>query len=77
MTGMDIYFPSVPDPICEPCLAGNMKRIVNKTASHNKELSALVHSDLHGPMPVASRERATSTSVSLWRTRLGSGLSTS
>jgi hypothetical protein len=25
-----------PDPICEPCLAGNMRRIVNKIATHQK-----------------------------------------
>lgn len=47
-----------PDPICEPCLAGKQHPgPIPKTASFRaiKPLE-LVHIDLHGPMPVQTRE---------------------
>ena len=49
------YTPS--DPICEPCIAGKQHRVVNKTATsrHTIPLS-LIHSDLHGPLPVRTPE---------------------
>ena len=45
-----------PDSICEPCLAGKMHRkAVPKVATHQcTQLLELVHSDVHGPLPVAS-----------------------
>src|ERR1700761_3967782 len=37
----------------EPCLAGKQHRHVNKVAtSHAKGLLDLIHTDLHGPVPV-------------------------
>ena len=54
--GVTIQFQVNPDPICEPCLAGNMRRIVNRSATHNKEPLELIHSDVHGPMNVQSQE---------------------
>src|ERR1700761_4007116 len=51
--GIIIHSSSKPDPICEPCLAGKQHRNVNKVAtSHAKGLLDLIHTDLHGPVPV-------------------------
>ena len=45
------------DPICEPCLAGKQHRVINKVATHRyTNPLELIHSDLHGPLPVQSRE---------------------
>ena len=46
-----------PDLICEPCIAGKQTRVdVPKTVnSRRTELLELVHSDVHGPLPVESR----------------------
>ena len=46
-----------PDPICEPCIAGKQTRVdVPKTVnSRRTELLELIHSDVHGPLPVESR----------------------
>ena len=48
------------DPICEPCLAGKQHRIpVPKVALHcSSHPLQLVHSDVHGPLPVQSRHHA-------------------
>lgn len=57
ITGIDITSSTQPDPICEPCLSGKSHRTVNKVATHrSNESLGLVHSDLHGPFPVATQE---------------------
>ena len=56
VTGLDIKSSVSPDPICEPCLAGNQRRIVNKSATRHTTPLHLIHADLHGPMPVQSPE---------------------
>ena len=50
---------TTPDPICEPCLAGKLHRgPIPKVAQHRaSSLLALVHSDLHGPLPVEARQK--------------------
>ncbi|KAL5532213.1 hypothetical protein ACEPAF_5777 [Sanghuangporus sanghuang] len=55
--GMVIKSKSTPDPICEPYIAGKQHRSnVSKLASHRASgLLQLVHSDIHGPLPVQSR----------------------
>ena len=58
VTGLDIQNSgTAPDPICEPCLAGKLHRgPIPSVASHRAtRLLELVHSDLHGPLPVTSR----------------------
>jgi len=42
VTGLQIKSQANPDPICEPCLAGNMRRIVNKTATHHMQKAIFV-----------------------------------
>src|SRR5215510_3977976 len=56
VTGIDIKSSTPPDPICEPCISGKQHRVVNKTASRATELLFLIHSDLHGPLPVRTPE---------------------
>ena len=56
VSGLDITSSATPDPICEPCIAGNQRRIVNKSATRFTTPLHLVHADLHGPMPTASPE---------------------
>ena len=58
VSGMTLTSLSPPDPICEPCVLGKQHRHdVPKTAtSRQSRLLGLVHSDLKGPLPVASRE---------------------
>jgi hypothetical protein len=47
----------MPDPICEPCIAGKQHRHVAKEATyHASGLLDLIHTDLHGPLPVATPE---------------------
>ncbi|KAL5521963.1 hypothetical protein ACEPAF_1819 [Sanghuangporus sanghuang] len=55
--GMVVKSKSTPDPICEPCIAGKQHRSnVSKLASHRASgLLQLVHSDVHGPLPIQSR----------------------
>jgi len=57
VTGLELDSSSKPDPICEPCLAGKMHRgPIPKVAQHRADKPlGLVHSDLHGPLPVQSR----------------------
>jgi hypothetical protein len=59
VTGMEINSSDKPDPICEPCLAGKMKsNPFPSTGNRAKEPLELVHSDLHGPLPVQSHTGA-------------------
>ena len=55
--GLIINSDSKPDPICEPCLAGKM---VSGTFPSSTRISTvpleLIHSDLHGPLPVQSSD---------------------
>ena len=52
-TGIQLDFPSSPDPICEPCLSGKMHtHSFPTTHTVTSRLLGLVHSDLHGPLPV-------------------------
>jgi hypothetical protein len=45
------------DPICEPCIFGKQHcHNIPKTANHQDKLLGLVHTDLKGPLPVASME---------------------
>ena len=56
VTGLHLDSSVLPDPVCEPCIAGKQHRIVNKTATcsiYNVPLE-IVHCNMHGPMPVAS-----------------------
>ncbi|KAL5520691.1 hypothetical protein ACEPAF_2693 [Sanghuangporus sanghuang] len=55
--GMVVKSKSTPDPICEPCIAGKQHRFnISKLVSHRASgLLQLVHSDVHGPLPVQSR----------------------
>ena len=50
---------SPPDPICEPCLAGKLHRgPISKVAQHRAAFAlGLIHSDLHGPLPVEARQK--------------------
>ena len=53
VTGLKISSEASPDPICEPCLAGKMSaNPFPPSTSHTRAPLELVHSDLHGPMPV-------------------------
>ena len=57
VNGMTLESKSKPDPICEPCLAGKQHREVNKVATNRaSEPLELIHTDLHGPMPVRTPE---------------------
>ncbi|THH09759.1 hypothetical protein EW145_g1773 [Phellinidium pouzarii] len=55
--GIVVKSKDLPDPICEPCIAGKQHRSnVSKLASHHASgLLELVHSDVHGPLPVQTR----------------------
>ena len=57
VTGVTVKSKASMDPICEPCLAGKQHRVaVPKVALHRAtQPLALVHSDVHGPLPVRSR----------------------
>ena len=55
VTGLHINSPNKPDPICEPCLADKMHTNPFPSSSHRKtEPLELIHSDIHGPIKVAS-----------------------
>ena len=55
--GLIIKSNKQPDPICEPCLAGKQHRgPIPKSAYHAYQSLELIHSDVHGPMAVSSRE---------------------
>jgi len=57
VTGMTFASSHKPDIVCEPCLAGKMHSnpFPSSPLRSTKPLE-LVHSDLHGPLPVATRE---------------------
>lgn len=57
VTGLKLTSKAAPDPICEPCLAGKQHRgPIPKVATHRRsDLLGLVHSDVHGPLPVEGR----------------------
>jgi hypothetical protein len=57
VTGLDIHSDQKPDPICEPCLAGKMHSDpFPSSPSHCAKPLELVHTDLHGPLPVQTPE---------------------
>jgi len=57
VTGLVLNSDNKPDPICEPCIAGKMSaNSFPPSANHNRSPLALVHSDLHGPLPVATHQ---------------------
>jgi len=46
-----------PDMVCEPCLAGKMRsNPFPSSPSRSTKPLELVHSDLHGPLPVPTRD---------------------
>ncbi len=57
VTGMTFASTEKPDTVCEPCLAGKMRSnpFPSSPSCSTKPLE-LVHSDLHGPLPVPTRE---------------------
>ena len=52
--GIELKSKSLPDPICEPCIAGKQHRatVSRHSSSRSTEPLQLVHSDVHGPLPV-------------------------
>ena len=58
VSGVTVKSKQEMDPICEPCLAGKQHRVsVPKLAQHRSSVPLqLVHSDVHGPLPVRSRQ---------------------
>ena len=57
VTGMVINSEEQPDPICKPCLAGKMhSKSFPRSPNRTSQPLELVHSDLHGPLPVQTRE---------------------
>lgn len=52
--GLHIDSLDSPDPICEPCIHGKQHRdpFPKHSESRCSELLGLIHSDLHGPLPV-------------------------
>ena len=57
VTGMTFASSHKPDFVCEPCLAGTMhSNPFPSSPSRSTKPLELVHSDLHGPLPVATRE---------------------
>ncbi len=53
VTGIKLQSTSSPDPICEPCLSGKMHANPFPSSTHRaSELLELIHSDVHGPLPV-------------------------
>ncbi|KAF7761137.1 hypothetical protein Agabi119p4_10546 [Agaricus bisporus var. burnettii] len=55
VSGLKLESNSSPDSICELCLAGKMHSLpFPSSLNHNRSPLELVHSDLHGLLPVAS-----------------------
>ena len=56
--GLELDSTAKADPICKPCLAGKLHRgPIPCSAEHRAStVLGLVHSDLHGPVPVRSRQ---------------------
>ena len=57
VTDMTFASSEKPDTVCEPCLAGKMRSnpFPSSPSRSTKPLEP-VHSDLHGPLPVPTRE---------------------
>ena len=55
--GAKLNSDTLPDPICEPCLADKQTRanVLKSVSSRRSGLLELIHSDLHGPLPVQTR----------------------
>ena len=55
--GAKLNSDTLPDPICEPCLAGKQTRanVPKSVNSRRSGLLELIHSDLHGPLSVQTR----------------------
>src|SRR6266581_150170 len=57
VTGMTFTLSQKPDIVCEPCLTGKMhSNPFPLSPLRSTKPLELVHSDLHGPLPVATRE---------------------
>jgi hypothetical protein len=57
VTGLVVLSKDEPDPICKACLAGKMtSRQFPSSSRQSLALLELIHSDLHGPLPVPSPE---------------------
>jgi hypothetical protein len=57
VTGLVLDTKQQPDPICEPCLSGKMHSNPFPTSpSHSSQPLELIHTDLHGPLPVPTPE---------------------
>ena len=57
VTGMTFASSEKPDMVCEPCLAGKMRsNPFPSSPSRSTKPIELVHSDLHGPLSVPTRE---------------------
>ncbi|KAF7763798.1 hypothetical protein Agabi119p4_8335 [Agaricus bisporus var. burnettii] len=55
VSGLKLESNLSPDSICEPCLAGKMhSHPFPSSLNHNRSPLELVHSDLHGPLPVST-----------------------
>ena len=55
VTGLNLNSSAKPDPICEPCLAGKMhSNPFPSSNSHASKPLELIHTDIHGPLPVAA-----------------------
>jgi hypothetical protein len=55
VTGLKLNSEAKPDPICEPCLAGKMHSLpFPSSLNHNHSPLTLIHSDLHGLLPVTT-----------------------
>ena len=55
--GMVVKSPHLPSALCEPCLAGKQHRsnVSRLASSRSTAPLQLIHSDVHGPLPVQSR----------------------
>jgi len=57
VTGMTFASSEKPDTVCEPCLAGKMSsNPFPSSPSRSTQPLELIHSDLHGPLPVPTWE---------------------
>jgi len=55
VTGLKLESNAKPDPVCEPCIAGKMhSNPFPPSPNHNRAPLELIHSDLHGPLPVTT-----------------------
>ncbi|KAI5116082.1 hypothetical protein M0805_002392 [Coniferiporia weirii] len=56
--GIQLDSTATPDPICEPCIVSKQTRadVPKSISSHHSNLLELMHTDVHGPLPVHSCE---------------------